>query len=332
VGDGRTDDTAALRQAFRVLSNQAPVAHNTLYIPPGTYLVSETLQSGHSLDIQGAGSGKTVIKLRDKCPGFTRAAEPRAVWQVDDPAAPPIVNSPAGEDLTGISIYNLAIDTGKGNGGAKGVEILAHHLQRLEDLDIRSGDGAGVIGLAFKPQASSGALLKNVRIKGFRSLVTHTSVTTPAADTPDVPWGDIHKDWINVQKYEDQKAGEDWAPAIQAAIDSGAQTVYLPPGRYEVLSTVHLRGKIDRLFGLHSHIARGSGLAPEEPVLIFDEPNAKHALSIERLEIDGLRHTSPAALVLKDTNPGHYENVEGCGKVFREERGAADTTESQHVP
>ncbi len=78
----------------------------------------------------------------------------------------------------------------------------------------------------------------------------------PVQNPPEVPWGDIHKDWVSVQKFLDKKAGDDWAPAIQAAIDSGARTVYFPPARYEVLSPVHVHGKVDRLFGLHSQIAR----------------------------------------------------------------------------
>jgi len=151
----------------------------------------------------------------------------------------------------------------------------------------------------------------------------------PIENTPEVPWGDIHKDWVNVLKYADKKSGDDWAPAIQAAIDSGAKTVYFPPDIYEVHGSVHVRGKIERLYGLHSRIARSGGPVSEEPVIIFDEPGAKRVVVIECLDMDGLRDVSPATLVLKSTCPGHYDNAEKCGKLFMEDVEGADFLFSQ---
>jgi hypothetical protein len=142
----------------------------------------------------------------------------------------------------------------------------------------------------------------------------------PLQNPPVVPWGDIHKDWVNVLKFADRKAGDDWRPAIQAAIDSGAKTVYFPPGRYEVFDSVHFRGKVDRLFGLDSRIVRGNGTPESTPAVIFDEPDAKRVVCIERLDIDGLRHKSPGTLVLKNSSPGRYENTAGCGKLFVDEQ------------
>ena len=127
-----------------------------------------------------------------------------------------------------------------------------------------------------------------------------------------------------MKTFEDQKAENDWAPAIQAAIDSGAKTVYFPNGRYEVASPVHLRGKIERLFGLHSKIVRAKDAPDDQPALIFDEPDRKRTVSIERLEIDGLRHESPATLVLKSSGTGRFTNAESCGKLFMEDIGSAD--------
>jgi len=448
LGDGRTDDTAAFREAFRVLSTQAPIAHYTLYIPPGTYLISEALQSGRSLTVQGAGAEKTVLKLHDKCPGFARASEPRPFWQMANSQAPGAINGTVTADTPGASIFNLTIDTGKGNAGAEALEIRADFLRRLDSLSLRSGDGAGVAGLALTAAVNGGALVKNVHIKGFDCGVTCgalDSATTfdqvsfegqriagirindgmlairrlssvnkvpavvsvgatsmvalldsvlkgggkdvpaiqaegalyaqhvetagyqsairrrlpldaktrqwtvdtiagpkvdeyigeetttghgtlakalklPVQNPPDVPWGDIHKDWVNIEKFADRKAGDDWRPAIQAAIDSGARTVYFPPGRYDVLDSVHVRGKLDRLFGLNSRIACGDGVGQDTPALIYDEPDAKHVVCIERLEIDGLRHKSPGTLVLKSTSPGRYENAAGCGKLFLDEQ------------
>lgn len=460
LGDGKSDDTAAFREAFRVLSNQASLDHNTLYIPPGTYLVTDQLLSGRSLSIIGAGSDKTVIKLRDKCSGYMRVADARAVWQVDSTTAPDVPNGMWNDSAAEFSICHLTIDTGKGNIGAKGLEVNSGLLRKLEDLQIHSGDGAGLIGLELAPKAGGSALIKNVRIKGYNYGVISsgadatvtleqialegqhlggiknmggilairqlTSTNTPTAimslgagsmvtlldsalkggskdvaaiqcegalcalrvdtagynmairkrelvdgktmewkdstvagpkiddylrdsvvtahgasaaplklpieNAPEVPWGDIHKDWVSILKFADKRDGDDWAPAIQAAIDSGTKTVYFPPGEYGVQTAVHLRGKIDRLFGLQSHIARSGGLAAEDSAVIFDEPGAKRVVSIEGLEIDGLRNVSPSTLVLKSTSPGHYDNAEGCGKLFMEDMEGADFQFSQPQP
>jgi hypothetical protein len=452
IGDGRTDDTPAFQAAFSALSNRVPLAHHTLYVPPGTYLVSDTLQSGRFFTVQGAGADKTVIKLRDKCEGFTSAAEARPVWRASSTEGPPGSNKAVNGSSIEISIYDLSIDTGKGNPGAKGLEYHSNNLGRLENVRIRSGDGAGVVGLDLTHKTNGPALIKNVQVTGFdlgvttawqeysmtfeglklegqrtaglknngnilairklssvnkvpaivseggNSMITlldstlkgtaksaaailsdgalyalrvetpgykeairkrvlvdaqtrdwKSEVVTgpkiaeyigdqvvtghgapkgalklPIEDTPEVPWGDIHKDWVNVQNFAAQKNGEDWAPAIQAAIDSGARTVYFPSARYEVASTVHLRGKIERLFGLHSKIARPKDAAAGEPVLIFDEPDAKRVVSIERLDLDHLQHASPATLVLKSSTPGRYTNALGCGKLFLEDLGGTD--------
>ena len=146
----------------------------------------------------------------------------------------------------------------------------------------------------------------------------------PIEETPEVPWGDIQKDWVNVKTFEERKAEDDWAPAIQAAIDSGAKTIYFPTGRYEVASPIHLRGKIERLFGLHSRSPGRRMLPADQPALIFDEPDGSAPSAIERLEIDGLRHESPATLVLKSSGTGRYTNARGCGKIFMEDIGSAD--------
>ena len=94
--------------------------------------------------------------------------------------------------------------------------------------------------------------------------------------------------------------------------------------RYEVASPIYVRGKIERLFGMHSRIARSREDVTGEPVIIFDEPDAGRVVSIERLDFDHLQHASPATLALKSSTPDRYTNVEGCGKLFMEDLGGAD--------
>ena len=89
----------------------------------------------------------------------------------------------------------------------------------MEDLEIRSADGAGVVGLQAPPQSGNAVAVRNVRVKGFHVQGPADILSKPPTEgMPDVPWGDIHKDWVNVQKFASKKAGEDWAPAIQAEV------------------------------------------------------------------------------------------------------------------
>jgi hypothetical protein len=167
VGDGKTDDTAAFAEAFRVLPDRVPNALNTLYVPPGTYLVSDTLQSSRFFTVQGAGAEKTVIKLRDNCAGFANPAEPRPVWRASSTKGPPGSNEAVNGSSIAISIYGVTIETGRGNPGAKGLEYHCNNLGRLEGVRITSSDGLGVVGLDLTHKANGPALIKNVRIQGF---------------------------------------------------------------------------------------------------------------------------------------------------------------------
>lgn len=57
-GDGVSDDTTALQQAFDYASSE----NVTLYIPKGTYLHSDTIHVGSNTKVLGAGSGNTTLK------------------------------------------------------------------------------------------------------------------------------------------------------------------------------------------------------------------------------------------------------------------------------
>ncbi len=68
-GDGSTDDSAALNSLIyskRNLSGSGPI--HTLYLPAGTYMISESLGHAVNLRIHGAGMGQTIIKAKS---GFT---------------------------------------------------------------------------------------------------------------------------------------------------------------------------------------------------------------------------------------------------------------------
>src|SRR5258705_5751132 len=60
TGDGVTDDTAAVKQALAA----ALRAKGTIYFPPGTYLISDTLMVTDTVAFVGSGWG-SVIALKD---------------------------------------------------------------------------------------------------------------------------------------------------------------------------------------------------------------------------------------------------------------------------
>ncbi len=77
----------------------------------------------------------------------------------------------------------------------------------------------------------------------------------PVKDPPAIPWGDPASDWANIVKFGADPTGKaDASAALQAAIDSGAKTVYLPAGmQFQFNGTVEIRGPVERIIGLEGN-------------------------------------------------------------------------------
>ncbi|MFO0957671.1 MAG: glycosyl hydrolase family 28-related protein [Isosphaeraceae bacterium] len=98
-----------------------------------------------------------------------------------------------------------------------------------------------------------------------------TSLRLPVKETPEAP-ADDPKSWANVDNYgADPTAKADSSAAVQAAIDSGATTVFLP-GSYNLRQTVTIRGKVRRIVGLGGQINYGFGLDPDFRLVDGDSP------------------------------------------------------------
>ncbi len=162
-GDGAADDTKAIQAAL----NDYPGKGAIIYLPNGTYLISKTLKWGSGIHdgqqqrltiLQGQSRAGTVIRLKDSCPGYADPANPKEmVWTGGKPA-----------QRFRNAIRNSTWDTGKGNPGAIGVRFDASNVGCLRDVDIRSGDGAGVIGLDMAYADDFGpCFVKNVGVTGF---------------------------------------------------------------------------------------------------------------------------------------------------------------------
>lgn len=124
TGDGRTDDTAALKKAI--------AEHRTLYLPMGLYRVTDTLALRPDTVLIALHPSTTVINLPDNTPAFRGEGEPKAV-----------VETPKGgtNTVTGIGVYTNAI-----NPRAVGVKWMAGADSLLNDVRLLGGHGTRIPG------------------------------------------------------------------------------------------------------------------------------------------------------------------------------------------
>ncbi len=215
-GDGVTDDTQAFVRAYDFVlreqdkigysatamlnTNPKNFAQNTegypsdgpsksndasfiIYIPNGTYLVSDTIiysmpdrtpSKRRDIFLRGNGTpmeqntgwerviwirfvgqerDKTVIKLKDNAPGYG-AGEDKAVVAYG--------KSGFNNRKAVNALRNLTVDTGKGNAGAVAVDFTGANVAQIRNVTLRSGDGSG----------SAGLLMKRPPVIGYHSDIT----------------------------------------------------------------------------------------------------------------------------------------------------------------
>lgn len=147
----------------------------------------------------------------------------------------------------------------------------------------------------------------------------HGTLRVPNTDVPAVAC-DAPARWVNAMRFgavpgDGGKTvyhgswgnGGDDAPAIQAAIDSGASTVYLPNGIWQLGSSIVLRKSLRRLDFLHSTLQLTQPFAASgQPVFRFENGKSP-AVIIQRLETDYgtmrgdfIVHDAPRVLILSE--------------------------------
>lgn len=175
-GDGLTDDTQAISRAIR--ENIGPTPAKTLYLPSGTYVVSDRLEWRDSngdwqpnFTFQGQNRDTTIIRLKDNTPGYEDPSKPRAVLFTASAR-----RTSGSVDWTGLGegneafrnhIFDLTVLTGSGNPGAIGIDYLASNMGAIRNVSIRSCDGAGHSGLELTRHWPGPCFIKNVQIEGF---------------------------------------------------------------------------------------------------------------------------------------------------------------------
>jgi hypothetical protein len=173
IGDGSTDDTAAIQRA--ICEN---IGRKMVYFPIGTYLVSNRLEGKDCdgkwtpfLTLIGQRRDATVIKLRPDAPGYGDAAKPRAViytasgWFTggDSDGGKDYQGKGEGNEAFSNYVEHLTVDTGT-NPGAMGIDFLASNRGAVRDVLIR---GQGVVGLSMQRRWPGPLLIKNVAVEGF---------------------------------------------------------------------------------------------------------------------------------------------------------------------
>jgi sugar lactone lactonase YvrE len=119
-GDGKTDDTAALRAAIE--------KHPTLFFPSGTYRVTGSLDLKPNTIMIGLNPGNTLISLASGSPGFAGEGELLGVL-----AAPK-----GGKNI----VSSIGISTGIENPRAAGVVWMAGSQSMLDDVSFPGSGGA----------------------------------------------------------------------------------------------------------------------------------------------------------------------------------------------
>lgn len=180
-GDGKTDDTQAIQKALTA----ALGTHRIVYLPNGTYLVSDTLRWqnaanagdkvqgwGPFLQLQGQSRAATIIKLKDNAPGFGDEQSPKAIVQTGSSGSHGDKRYSNGEGNEAFEnhIRDLTVDAGSGNAGAVGIDYQVSNCGALRGVTIRSSNPqrAGFCGLNLTRRDNGPGLIKDVTIEGFR--------------------------------------------------------------------------------------------------------------------------------------------------------------------
>jgi hypothetical protein len=149
----------------------------------------------------------------------------------------------------------------------------------------------------------------------------------PIEETPEYRDNNFYN-WANVKSFGAVGDGKnDDTPAIQAAIDSGKSTVYLPFGTYRLGSEVIIRANVCMFRGFGSTLI-GDGSGTYHAISIQNTNCASGAVTVDLLtggggfaapEIEG---ASNGTVVLKDFRLLGYTTTRGWpggGKVFLED-------------
>ena len=165
---------------------------------------------------------------------------------------------------------------------------------------LANGSGKNRSGEAFKLFASPNHMLN-----------------LPVEETPEVPWEEDLKNWDGPHKHVIGTSGFpddglDDTPSIQAAIDAGESTIYLPRGTWHLKGTLELRNNVNRMIGTEARL-----IGSEKGVIRVVDGTAP-IVKIERLEkLARIEHATNRTLVLNNLLGFSYlPTVKEPGNLF----------------
>ena len=118
-GDGKTDDTQAIRRAM--------AAGDNVYFPTGWYIVSETIKMNRNTKFIGLHPFATQLKLLESTPAFSSFGAPAAILE----------SSEGGQNF----LNGIGINTGAFNYRAVGVKWMAGADSYMNDVKYVGGHG-----------------------------------------------------------------------------------------------------------------------------------------------------------------------------------------------
>lgn len=170
--DDAADDTEAIQKAL----NAFPNGNRIIYLPAGTWIVSDTLrwpkgQGGNGEKrtiLQGAGMKLTKIVLPVATPGF--AHKPKAVLWTGEKPAQRFRNA----------VRDLTIEIAEGNSQAIGMQFNASNQGTIRNVTLRAAKDSGHIGLDMGFTDEIGPLLvRGLIVEGFETgIVTKWPVNS----------------------------------------------------------------------------------------------------------------------------------------------------------
>lgn len=198
----------------------------------------------------------------------------------------------------------------------RGVEITGHAVS-IDHADKGRDKGDVKAAGRIAEETSHANVVSPFRFEGEKTFAEAGKVThLPVKDPPEVSW---EGKWVNLEAFGADGDGKaDSSAALQRAIDSGADTIYLPAGgEFFFNSEVIIRGTVRRIIGLEGRF-HTEGKAVWRFV---DGENAASAVIIERMNNRSgghsieIRHESKRTLVVSSVIGFDIEG-HSSGEIF----------------
>jgi hypothetical protein len=266
-----------------------------------------TLQNQRIAGIDNDGNVVSILNL-------TSINQVPAVRNVGWPALLTLINA----SLTAGSSTNFAIEnTGDAKSYLRGISSAGYRA-------VMNNNGTVVSGSSIGEHVSHA--VRSLFTSPQRSLNLQIAPTPKYADSNVGDWANVRHYGAIADDYVDDTA------AIQAALDSGKTTIYLPPGAYRLTNTLRIRGAVRRVFApgvdFVPHVAFPLG----RPAVRFEAVTGEFVV-FERVTFSAnygfpeaqqnfphpiIQHASPKTVVIRDVQGYTYSNVAGSGPVFLE--------------